>query len=519
MSIMDSFMVAKECISFFQKKKIPAVLYKVNFAKAFDTVSWTFLTNLLIERDFPPLWLACLLRLLRSSSSSIKINGEFTDYFTHKRGLRQGDPLSPLLFIIAVEALQSFISNVAPLTSGPIIIAPRALQYADDTIILMEAFPRNLQIFKLILANFVSLTGLHINDSKCLFVPIAIPQALITTVHQTLACQQKSLPITYLGLPLSIRRLKKIHFKPLIDAVQRRLDRWQSRFLSFGGRLTLVKSVLTAMPIHYMQTILLPAWLIKHLEGMRRKFFWKDKDKCLRGHCLVNWSKCCMLKKNRGLGIISLLLQNQALLTKWLWKISTDENSLWTSTIRELYGTTDIDRLSSLDEISNGFKDILRAYRILADTGVRSSYHPSLWKIKAPLKVRIFLWLLLQNRLLTQENLLLRGWPAIQSCITCQTPTMETAPHLFIHCPFAHRLWDMLQTRLNLPVINFTADLVGFWLTNRSLLGDQWDIIWAAASWALWKERNARIFSAETSIQSKLLGNIIKDMAAWTIHF
>ncbi|KAJ4793140.1 RNA-directed DNA polymerase (reverse transcriptase)-related family protein [Rhynchospora pubera] len=166
----------------------------------------------------------------------------------------------------------------------------------------------------------------------------------------------------------------------------------------------------------------------------------------------------------------------------------------------------------------NGSFSSASAYRILADTGVRSSYHLSLWKIKAPLKVRIFLWLLLQNRLLTQENLLLRGWPSIQSCITCQTTTMETAPHLFIHCPFAHRLWDMLQTRLNLPVINFTTDLVGFWLANRSLLGDQWDIIWAAASWALWKERNARIFSAETSIQSKLLENIVNDVAAWTLH-
>ncbi|KAJ3691188.1 hypothetical protein LUZ61_020352 [Rhynchospora tenuis] len=521
-SIMESFLVARECLSFFHKKKNPC------------------------KRGFPPLWIASLLRLLRSSSSSIKINGEFTEYFFHKRGLRQGDPLSPLLFIIVADVLQSFITNAAPLNLGPIIIPPRALQYADDTVIIMEAIPRNLLIIKEILTNFASLTGLHINDSKCSFVSIAIPPAAVQTVQQALDCQPKELPITYLGLPLSFHPLRKIHFKPLIDAVQRKLDGWQAKFLSLGGRLTLVRSVLTAMPLHFMQAIRLPAWLLKHLEGLRRSFFWKGKSKCLGGHCLVAWSKCCLPKENGGLGIFSLDLQNQALLSKWLWKLTTQQNSLWTSTISDLFGTTNLQLLSAHELISIGLRDILRnmdffsasvtiatdqsltwrwtsqgtytansAYKVLADTGVRCLYQARLWKTKVPPKIKIFLWLLLQDRLLTQENLILRGWPTIQSCTTCRSLVMETSIHLFIQCPFAHRLWDLIQDHYNLPVLLFTSNLLDFWLQNRTIIGTQWDIIWAAVCWGLWKERNARIFSSESSNLFILLREIVSTVEFW----
>ncbi|KAJ1702140.1 hypothetical protein LUZ63_001919 [Rhynchospora breviuscula] len=303
------------------------------------------------------------------------------------------------------------------------------------------------------------------------------------------------------------------------------------------------------MPLHYMQAIRLPILVVWHLEGMRRNFFWKGKDKCLGGHCLVNWSKCCLPKENGGLGIISLDLQNQALLIKWLWKLKAEQNSLWTNTVRELYGTTDIDALPNIAHISVGFKDILlckeffsasilasadpsqawrwtpggyftssSAYKAMANTGVRSQFQNWLWKIKAPPKVKVFLWLLLQERLLTQDNLLLRGWPNIQSCTNCRTPVVETATHLFIHCPFAQSFWDSIQIHFNLRIINFATNLVDFWIHNRSIIGKQWDIIWAAVSWALWKERNARIFSDQTSNHFTLLREVVENIDSWTLN-
>ncbi|KAJ1695641.1 hypothetical protein LUZ63_012339 [Rhynchospora breviuscula] len=166
----------------------------------------------------------------------------------------------------------------------------------------------------------------------------------------------------------------------------------------------------------------------------------------------------------------------------------------------------------------NGYFSSNSAYKVLADTGIWSYYYKQLWKIKVPPKVKIFLWLLLQDRLLTQDNFQVRGWPTIHSCTTCQSPVTEIAPHLFIHCTFTHRLWDLIQLLFHLPVLTFTDNIIDFWLNNRVNIEKQWDIIWAAVSWALWKERNARVFSSDASNHYLLLREIAAILDLWE-HF
>ncbi|KAJ1689817.1 hypothetical protein LUZ63_013972 [Rhynchospora breviuscula] len=413
----------------------------------------------------------------------------------------------------------------------------------------MEANPRNLLIVSEVLSNFASLSGLRVNDDKCLFVPISIHESAFSQIASILKCQAKDLPITYLGLPLSIRRPRKIHFQPLISAFQRKLNGWKARFLSLGGRLILVKSVLTALPLHYMQVLKLPPWLLKHLEGIRRRFFWKGKDKCLGGHCLVNWSKCCLPKENGGLGILDLQRQNQALLMKWLWKLKHEPTSVWSSTVQLLYRTTDINDLS-ICGTSYGLTDILQqgplfnlsfvhaignfpatwkltpngifssasVYQFISNTGVLSKFHPFLWKMKSPPRVKIFLWLLLQDRLLTQQNLIMRGWPSATSCSNCNGGFIESADHLFLQCQYAISVWSLVQMRFKLPLLDFTLDIGDFWLSLRIPSIKDWDIIWAAASWNIWKARNKRIFSSVDTSPYLLLKEICSCVRSWNDH-
>ena len=169
-------------------------------------------------------------------------------------------------------------------------------------------------------------------------MPIAIPQNLIQAIQPIIGSPQTTLPIRYLGLPLTVRKPRKIDYQPMLLAVQHRIEGWTSNFLSYGGRITLIKAVLSAMPLHYMQAFKIPVGVIRHIDKMRRNFLWKGTDVCKGINCLVNWERVCSLKENGGLGIIDLHCQNNALLVKWLWAIDNNPEGLWAKTMGTLYG-------------------------------------------------------------------------------------------------------------------------------------------------------------------------------------
>jgi Reverse transcriptase (RNA-dependent DNA polymerase) len=99
--ITETFLLARQSLTHLHKNKIPSVLIKIDFKKAFDTISWDYLLNLMRAKRFPDRWISWIYNLLISSSSTIRINGQEGTTFFHRQGLRQGDPLSPMLFILA----------------------------------------------------------------------------------------------------------------------------------------------------------------------------------------------------------------------------------------------------------------------------------------------------------------------------------------------------------------------------------------------------------------------------------
>jgi Reverse transcriptase (RNA-dependent DNA polymerase) len=138
-SIIESFTTIRELLHMYHRRGVPAVLFKVDFEKAFDMVSWNFMINALIEKGFPAKWLSSLLVLLNTATSAIKINSDLTPFFKHERGLRQGNPLSPLLFIIIADSLYWFLHNATPLYHTPRILQPQIVQYANNTMLIFEA--------------------------------------------------------------------------------------------------------------------------------------------------------------------------------------------------------------------------------------------------------------------------------------------------------------------------------------------------------------------------------------------
>jgi hypothetical protein len=192
--------------------------------------------------------------ILSSGTSVVFLNGVPGKKIYCKRGVRQGDLFSPLLFVLAADLLQSILNRalLLGLVSLP-IVSPSCpdypvIQYADDTLLICKADASHLIYLKALLQSFNTYTGIKFNYSKSSMVPINLSEQRLQHFASTLNCQTGSLPFTYLGLPFGLTNPSIEHFLPMVHRVQRRLC-GIADFLNYGGKLLMVKSVLASLPI------------------------------------------------------------------------------------------------------------------------------------------------------------------------------------------------------------------------------------------------------------------------------
>lgn len=143
-----------------------------------------------------------------------------------------------------------------------------------------------------------------------------------------------TLPFTYLGLPLSNKKLPKTAYLPLLQRMNKRLGGWAAKHLSIAGRIVLVNSVLSALPTYFMSCLKLPEWVIKDIDKIRRSFLWHGVAPNQTKMNLANWSLVCTPKEFGGLGVMDLAVFNQALLIKWYWQWARPQNNLWKPILR-----------------------------------------------------------------------------------------------------------------------------------------------------------------------------------------
>lgn len=294
---------------------------KIDISKAFDTLSWEFIIQFLIRRGFGRRWCSWICGLLRTASSSVLVNGETCEPFPLGCGVRQGDPLSPALFILAMDTLQAVLlwavqnKLLSDLSLPPSI--PRASFFADDAIIFFRPCSRDMEVISAILRLFGEATGLRINMQKTTVTCIRSDDSISASVAQHFSCQLKHFPLQYLGLPLSIFRLRRQDILPLIDKHSCKMKGWKPKLLAPAGRLTLTQSVLMALPIHFLTVLPLPAWALKIVNRRCRGFIWKGDSDISGGYCLLPWARVCMPKACGGLGVLNLKWFGYALRCRW----------------------------------------------------------------------------------------------------------------------------------------------------------------------------------------------------------
>lgn len=309
-------------------------LLKVDIAKAFDSVAWPFLFEVMEHLGFPARWRDWIAAILSSASTKVIVNGRAGRRICHARGLRQGDPLSPMLFVLVLEVLNALIVQadlsglLSPLPGS--MLGPRLSLYADDLVIFLAPRQEDFICIRTILEVFAGASGLVTNVEKCCITPIRCTEDDVMMVQQVFPCRVAPFPARYLGAPLSVVRLRRADEQRLVDAVARRIPTWKAGLLNTAGRLTLTKATLSAIPVHVSITCCLSPWAIKQIDKSRRAFLWCGTSTAVGGKCRVAWPIVCSPKCYGGLGMIDIRVLGLALRLRWEWQRRAPDAPVWT---------------------------------------------------------------------------------------------------------------------------------------------------------------------------------------------
>ncbi|XP_026429098.1 uncharacterized protein LOC113325076 [Papaver somniferum] len=192
------------------------------------------------------------------------------------------------------------------------------LQFADDTLISIDANADEVTRLFIILSVFETLTGMKLNLDKNTMVSVGDDEALEILVKE-LGCRSEKLPIKYLGLPIGASFRCTSVWEVVIERMQKKLATRKKKYLNKAGRLILIKSCLASLHVYFISLFHLPVSIEKRMVKLMRNFFWGDVEG-KKKVAWVSWIKVCLPKKNGGLGVKSLRVTNKALLAKWVWR-------------------------------------------------------------------------------------------------------------------------------------------------------------------------------------------------------
>ncbi|KAK1693140.1 hypothetical protein QYE76_009837 [Lolium multiflorum] len=398
-NILEGPLALIEVIHELRSKKLGGILLKLDFEKAYDRVNWDFLAEVLRRKGFNEAYIHRIMQLVSGGQTAISINGEIGPYFRNKPGVRQGDPLSPLLFNFIGEALSGILTAASE--AGHIHgVVPHLipggishLQYADDTLILIQNDEQSILNLKFLLLCFEDMSGLKINFHKSEVIVLDAHAEEQTRIANKFNCKQGAFPFIYLGLPISDRKLSLEQWLFLVRRLASKLEPWVGRLLSSGGRLVLSNSCLDNLPMFAMGLFLLQDGIHVKFDSIRSRFFWEGAGPKRKYH-MVNWPSVCRPKPMGGLDLLNTKKMNVALLLKWVWKLYQPDGSIWANLIRAKYEDADNIFAGSGQGGSQFWKAIHKIkhfFKVGAKhevrNGTRTSFWSDWWLGDAPLKV------------------------------------------------------------------------------------------------------------------------------------
>lgn len=313
----DNALVTQEVVHHMHNKKGKQgyIMFKIDFEKAYDRVNWDFLKITLHEFGFPEQIVQLILNCTTASRLTLKWNGDKLDSFAPNRGMRQGDPMSPYLFVLCMEKLSLLIRQkvqanlwkpVAISRTGPAI---SHLFFVNDCLLFAQAKAAQVRLIKQTLDDFCKASGLKANIQKSQFLVSRNVSQVKIAKYVSISHFQHTLNIgKYLGFPILSGRVKNDDFGYILERINSRIAGWKSKLLNRAGRVCLAQSVLNSMPVYTMQNLRVPYGVCDRIDKSIRHFIWGEDHK----HW-VKWDTVT-LPKARGASA-SVLLGRQIFLS------------------------------------------------------------------------------------------------------------------------------------------------------------------------------------------------------------
>ncbi|GKV24205.1 hypothetical protein SLEP1_g33843 [Rubroshorea leprosula] len=279
--ITDGIIIFNEMVHEAKSSKKPVLIFKADFEKAYDSINWKFLDSMMSKFGFSHKWRTWIRECISSAIVSILVNGSPTEEFQMEKGLRQGDPLAPFLFLMIAEALNGLMLKAAEenLFQGVEIgrsgLKLTHLQYADDSIFFCEANEQNVMVLKSILRSFEMISGLKVNFFKSSLVGLNVEKVSLEAYAEKLNCATGKFPSKYLGVLIGSNPRRMSTWAPVIDIMKRRLSNWKRDSLSFGGRIILLNSVLSSIPVYYLLTLKAPKQVLEAKYKIDKREMWE----------------------------------------------------------------------------------------------------------------------------------------------------------------------------------------------------------------------------------------------------